>query len=259
MSELAEDLARAGHRPFPLPIGIRLDERHPERSPCIRCETCDGFPCLVDAKADADVTCVRPALTHPNVTLRTDSYVERLQTSPSGREVTGVVVRRGEETETLGADIVVVSCGAINSAALLLRSASDRHPRGLGNGSDVVGRFYMFHNNSAFLALSKRPNPTRFQKTLGLNDFYFGAPDADYPLGHIQMLGKTDAAMFKAENSWAAAQAGARRDGSPFGGFLADLGGPADAAQPGASRAGRHPHRLHADQPSRHMSVSPPS
>jgi choline dehydrogenase-like flavoprotein len=199
VSELAEDLARAGHRPFPLPIGIRLDEKHPERSPCIRCETCDGFPCLVDAKADADVMCVRPALTHSNVTLRTDSYVERLETGPSGREVTGVVIRRGEETEVLGADIVVVSCGAINSAALLLRSTSDRHPRGLGNGSDVIGRFYMFHNNSAFLALSKRPNPTRFQKTLGLNDFYFGAPDFDYPLGHIQMLGKTDAAMFKGE------------------------------------------------------------
>ena len=199
MRELAEDLTRVGHKPFPLPIGIRLDEKRPENSHCIRCGTCDGFPCLVEAKADAHVMCVRPALAHPNVRLMTDSFVERLETAPSGREVTGVVVRRGETTETFKADIVVVSAGAINSAALLLRSLSDRHPGGLGNGSDVIGRFYMFHNNSALLALSKRPNPTRFQKTLGLNDFYFGDADYEFPLGHIQMLGKTDAAMFKGE------------------------------------------------------------
>jgi len=199
MLELAEDLTRVGHKPFPLPIGIRLDEKQPEISHCIRCQTCDGFPCLVEAKADAHVMCVRPALAHPNVRLMTDSFVERLETALSGREVTGVVVRRGETTETFKADMVVVSAGAINSAALLLRSGSDQHPKGLGNSSDVVGRFYMFHNNSAFLALSKRPNPTRFQKTLGLNDFYFGDTDYEFPLGHIQMLGKTDAAMFKGE------------------------------------------------------------
>jgi choline dehydrogenase-like flavoprotein len=197
--ELVDGLQQAGHCPFPLPIGIRLDEKDRSNSACIRCETCDGFPCLVDAKADAHVMCVRPALRHKNVTLLTNSYVERLETGASGREVTGVVVRRGERTETLRGDVVVVSCGAINSAALLLRSANGRHPSGLGNGSDVVGRHYMFHNNSAFLALSTRPNPTRFQKTVGLNDFYFGAPDWDFPLGHIQMLGKTDASMFKAE------------------------------------------------------------
>jgi choline dehydrogenase-like flavoprotein len=197
--ELVDGLQQAGHRPFPLPIGIRLDEKDRANSACIRCETCDGFPCLVDAKADAHVMCVRPALRHENVTLLTNSFVERLETSASGREVTGVVVRRGERVETMRGDVVVVSCGAINSAALLLRSANERHPGGLGNGSDVVGRHYMFHNNSAFLALSTRPNPTRFQKTVGLNDFYFGAPDWDFPLGHIQMLGKTDASMFKAE------------------------------------------------------------
>ncbi len=95
--------------------------------------------------------------------------------------------------------MVVVACGAINSAALLLRSASDKHPNGLANGSGVVGRHYMCHHNSALLAISTRPNPTRFQKTLGLNDFYFGAEDWDFPLGHIQMLGKTDAAMFAGE------------------------------------------------------------
>jgi choline dehydrogenase-like flavoprotein len=199
VQELADDLRRSGHQPFPLPIGVRLDEADPPASACIRCDTCDGFPCLVEAKSDAHVTCVRPALTHANVELLTNAYVERLETSVTGREVSGVVVRDASGSRTFRADIVVVSCGAINSAALLLRSASDRHPNGLGNGSDVVGRHYMYHNNSALLALSLRPNITKFQKTLGLNDYYWGDEDSEFPLGHIQMLGKTDAAMFKAE------------------------------------------------------------
>jgi choline dehydrogenase-like flavoprotein len=199
IQQLHDDLERIGRTPFPLPVGIKLVEDDRPASPCIRCDTCDGFPCLVDAKADAHIACVRPALEHPNVTLMTDSLVERLETSPSGREVTGVVVRRGAATETYKGDIVVVACGAINSAALLLRSANDAHPNGLANGSDVVGRHYMCHNNSAMLALSTTPNPTQFQKTLGLNDYYFGAEDCDYPLGHLQMLGKTRPEMFVGE------------------------------------------------------------
>jgi choline dehydrogenase-like flavoprotein len=93
---------------------------------------------------------------------------------------------------------VVVSCGAINSAALLLRSASDRHPRGLANRSEVVGRHYMGHVNSVLMALSREPNPTVFQKTLALNDFYFGAPDWAYPMGHISFVGKLDAVTLSA-------------------------------------------------------------
>jgi choline dehydrogenase-like flavoprotein len=88
--------------------------------------------------------------------------------------------------------MVVVSCGAVNSAALLLRSKSDKHPDGLANSSDVVGRHYMAHLNSAVIAISKTPNQTRFQKTLALNDYYWGAEDSELPLGHIQMLGKSD-------------------------------------------------------------------
>jgi choline dehydrogenase-like flavoprotein len=112
--------------------------------------------------------------------------------------VGAVVVRHGGIERRFRGDMVIVSCGAINSAALLLRSAGDRHPAGLGNGSGVVGRCYMFHNNSALLAISHRPNATRFQKTLGLNDFYWGDSERDFPLGHIQMLGKTDADVFRA-------------------------------------------------------------
>jgi choline dehydrogenase-like flavoprotein len=199
IQELFEDLMRIGHRPFPLPLGLRVDEANPQRSACIKCQTCDGFPCLLDAKADAQTSCVDPALRHSNVRLLTGAKVERLETSATGREVTRVVVTREGRSEAYGADLVIVACGAINSAALLLRSANDRYPKGLANGSGVVGRHYMCHNNSAMLAVSIRPNPTKFQKTLALNDFYFGSDDWEYPLGHIQMLGKSDADMLKAD------------------------------------------------------------
>jgi choline dehydrogenase-like flavoprotein len=193
MQQLADDLQRIGHQPFHLPIGIMLDEEKPHKSHCIRCGTCDGFPCLVQAKADAQVVCVDPALEHPNVTMVTNAYVSRLETSPSGREVTTVHVERNGEQESYSAGIVVVSCGAVNSAALLLRSANEQHPNGLANSSDVVGRHYMSHVNSMFLAISRQPNPTKFQKTIALNDFYFGADDWDFPMGHISFVGKTDA------------------------------------------------------------------
>jgi choline dehydrogenase-like flavoprotein len=192
IQRLHDDLVRTGHRPFHLPVGVDLNESDPEAGRCIRCNFFDGFPCLTDGKADAHVVGVRPALEHPGVTLRTHARVERLEVDASGRSVERVIVDRNGSRETYSADIVVVSCGAVNSAALLLRSASDQHPRGLANSSDVVGRNYMAHMNSAVIAISKTPNETRFQKTLGLNDFYWGAEDSKLPLGHIQMLGKSD-------------------------------------------------------------------
>jgi choline dehydrogenase-like flavoprotein len=198
IQQLADDFGRLGLRPFHVPLGVMLNERDPRRSRCIRCDTCDGHPCLVAAKADAQVLCVDPALEHPNVTLLTGAFVSRLLTSPSGREVTRVVVERGSATETYSADVVVVSAGAINSAALLLRSAGDRHPHGLANGSDVVGRHYMGHVNSVLMAISKCPNPTVFQKTLGVNDFYLGSREWDFPMGHISFVGKLDGETLRA-------------------------------------------------------------
>ena len=198
IQQLVDDLIRLGHRPFPMPVGVMLDEERPQKSRCIRCDTCDGFPCLVYAKADAQVICVDPALEHPNVTLLTNAYVERLETDRTGREVAQVQVVRDGMKETYGAGVVVVSGGAVNSAALLLRSASDRYPTGLANTSGVVGRHYMCHLNSMLLAVSRDENPTRFQKTWGLNDFYYGSPDSDLPLGHISMIGKTDASILRA-------------------------------------------------------------
>ena len=200
IQQLNDDLARHGLRPFHVPLGIMLDEANPSTSRCIRCDTCDGFACLVHAKSDAEVVCVEPALAYPNVSLMTNATVTRLLTSASGREVIGVEMRRGasKTTDVIAGDIVVSSCGAINSAALLLRSANDRHPNGLANASGVVGRHYMSHTNSLLLAISRTPNPTVFQKTLAVNDFYFGDDEFRYPMGHISFVGKLDAVALSA-------------------------------------------------------------
>ena len=139
IQELYDDLAKAGYHPSPAPTGILFNEQDRDRIVCIRCDTCDGFPCLVHAKADAEVICVRPALTYPNVTLVTQAHVRRLTTSASGREVTEVVLDRNGVSETYRGHIVVVSAGAANSARLLLMSTNDQHPRSLANGSDQVG------------------------------------------------------------------------------------------------------------------------
>jgi choline dehydrogenase-like flavoprotein len=198
MQFLSEDFAAQGLRPFHTPLGIMLDEKNPHASPCIRCSTCDGHPCLVNAKADSHVCCVRPALEHPNVTLLTDTKVTRLFTNGSARIVESVEVERDGKMDRFSADVVVLSAGAINSAALLLRSASDRHPQGLANSSGVVGRHYMGHTNSVLVALSKCENPTVFQKTLSLNDFYFGDDSFEFPMGHISFVGKLDGDTLKA-------------------------------------------------------------
>jgi choline dehydrogenase-like flavoprotein len=198
IQQLHDDLVTAGHRPFHLPLGIDLDESDPEAGRCVRCDRFDGFPCPTDGKADAHVRCVRPALEHANVALRTNARVIRLEPDASGRSVERVVVDRNGSEESYSADVVVVSCGAANSAALLLRSASDKHANGLANSSGFVGRHYMAHLNSAVIAISRSPNETKFQKTLGLNDYYWGAEDSDLPLGHIQMLGKSDRNILRA-------------------------------------------------------------
>ena len=197
IQQLSDDFARLGLHPFHTPLGVMLDEKNPHASKCIRCETCDGFPCLVYAKSDAQVCAVDPALQHANVTLMTGAYAERLATDSSGRKVSKVLIRRNGSREELSADIVVSACGAINSAALLLRSANEKHPRGLANSSDIVGRHYMGHVNSVLMALSKCPNPTIFQKSLSVNDFYFGTAGWNYPMGHISFVGKLDGETLK--------------------------------------------------------------
>ena len=197
MQKLVDDLRSAGLHPFHAPTGVALDEANPAFSACVRCNRCDGFPCLVQAKGDAEVMGVRPALDHDNVFLLTDAEVLRLNTDESGREVTDVVVNHLGQERRFKGDIVVVSAGAANSARLLLMSANDAHPRGLANSSDQVGRNYMYHNCKAVVALAHEPNTTVFQKTVALHDWYFGDNDFDFPMGNVQMTGKTNGAMMK--------------------------------------------------------------
>src|ERR1041385_111747 len=193
IKEVFEILKTRGIKPYPAPMGVRINEAMQHLSACIRCDTCDGYPCLVGAKSDADVIAVRPVMQKPNVTIVTEAKVLRLHTSASGREVIGVVAEvKGEPTMFTG-DLVVVSCGAVNSSALLLRSANDKHPRGLANNSSgLVGRNLMKHVLGSLVGVSTlKPNPSKFQKTMAINDFYWGEPGYDFPMGNIQLMGKT--------------------------------------------------------------------
>jgi choline dehydrogenase-like flavoprotein len=200
IQEIHDSLKTKGLHPFYLPMAVKLNSVDRRLNQCIRCDTCDGFPCLVDGKSDAEVNCVRQAEPYENLTLLTEAKVTRLQTSPSGREVTGVETEIAGEYHQFSADIVVVACGAINSAVLLLRSANDRHPNGLANRSDQVGRNLMKHQNGAIVGVSNQPNPTVFQKTMAINDFYWGEAGFEYPMGHVQLLGKVNADMIAMES-----------------------------------------------------------
>lgn len=200
---LSDRLSECGLHPFHLPLGILLDEKDGKPTPtsiCIRCDAFDGFPCLLNGKADAQVVCVDPALkAHSNLTLLTGAYVSRLETDASGTAIAKVHVSRSDQEEQYSADIVVVACGALSSALLLLRSANDRHANGLGNSSGQVGRNYMRHNQSILMALLREPNDTVFQKTLAVSDYYFCADDWDYPLGLIQMCATSHGAQIRGE------------------------------------------------------------
>jgi choline dehydrogenase-like flavoprotein len=199
IQQLFDDLRSGGYHPFHAPCGILLDETDRPKSTCIRCTWCDGYPCLVHAKADAEVIAVRPILDLPNVTLLVGAEVRRIETDASGRSVARVVASRDGSNEAYEADIVVLAAGASNSAKILLQSADEHHPNGLANGSDQVGRNYMFHNCKAVVALSKELNETTFQKTLAINDFYFPWADYQWPAGNVQMIGKSNAAAMKGE------------------------------------------------------------
>ena len=221
--------------------------RDPEAGRCVRCDRFDGFPCLTDGKADAHVLCVRPALKHPNVTLRTHAKVQRLETDAAGGAVTEVVVDRRGADEVYSADVVVVSCGAANSAALLLRSASDAHPNGLANSSDQVGRNYMAHINSGVIAISQTPNETKFQKTLGVNDYYWGARGLRAAAGP-----HPDARQVRPQHpargrALVRPRSGAGLHGQARDRLLADHRGP---AAPGQPRHGR-PRRARSTSPRR--------
>lgn len=195
VAEIVDELRRQGFHPSPLPLGLR--------DGCILCKTCNSFPCKLHAKSDADVCCIRPAIQRPNVTLWPNAYARRLIANPAGRKIEAVEVERHGETLRVEASLFIVSCGAINSAALLLRSANPAHPNGLANSSGLVGKRYMAHQATMISAFDRRRhNDTVFQKTVALNDFYLPGRRTAYPLGQIQSQGRTDAVVLKSEAPW---------------------------------------------------------
>lgn len=209
IQQLSDDLRRAGFHPFHLPLGALMEEDGSggtlPHSPLLRCDPFDGYPSLTNGKADAQIICIDPTLaSHPKTELLRNAYVERLNTDAGGGRITSADILIDGERRILRANVFIVACGALSSALLFLRSANDRHPNGLANQSGLVGRNYMRHNNTTVLAISKSPNPTLFQKTLALNDFYHGHSksrlnDWEYPLGHIQLVGKSDGSQIEIE------------------------------------------------------------
>lgn len=195
MAAIVEGLREQGLSPFPLPLGVRSPG---EPGGCVLCNTCNSFPCRLGAKSDAEVCAVEPAVARGHVTLWTGATATRLVTAASGARVTAVEIVHQGEVKTVETPIVIVACGAVNSAALLLRSATDRHPHGLANSSGLVGRRYMAHLATMMQGFHPwRPNDTVFQKTVAINDFYFSGPDESYPLGHLQSQGRTHGVMAK--------------------------------------------------------------
>ena len=253
-SSSADDLAAAGYHPFHAPCGIMLDESEHavQRVRALRRTATASRASCTRSRTPRCSACGRRSSTRTS-RCWTNARAVKLETDESGRPSPSVVVEHDGETERVAADIVVVSCGAANSAKLLLESANDKHPNGLANGSDQVGRNYMFHASQAVLALSREENPTVFQKTLALNDFYFSSgPDVDYPLGNIQMVGKSQAPMFRGEKpreTKLAPRLDARADRASRDRLLALDRGPATARQPRHGRRRRQAHaRLQADE-----------
>jgi choline dehydrogenase-like flavoprotein len=204
MQTVEDAVRKLGIHTFPIPLGLKLNESDPAASRCVRCDTCDGYPCLVHAKSDADINCIRQMMALPNVTLMTHSRVLRLLTNASGTEVTEVEVFHADSSKTAryAGGLFAVCAGAINSAVILLQSANDKHPRGLANNSsDQVGRNFMYHQADAMLAISDSLNQDSYTKTWGTNDFYLRDPDPayPYPLGQVQPVGSFHHAMMKSD------------------------------------------------------------
>jgi choline dehydrogenase-like flavoprotein len=200
MAEIVGQLRAQGLHPSPLPLGVL---RPGEPDGCILCNTCNSFACRIHAKSDAEVCGIRPALQRPNVTLWTNACAQRLVTDPSGQRIVAAEVVRNGESVRVEAPLFIVSCGAVNSAALLLRSATDKHVNGLANSSGLVGKRYMAHLATMMQGFHPfRRNATVFQKTVAINDFYLRGPDTDYPLGQIQSQGRTHGVMAQTVVPW---------------------------------------------------------
>ena len=190
--DLEEKLRRLGLRPFPLPMGIKLPQDYSSVEAPVVLSNFDGFPDPTESKAGGYEMALRPALQRKNVTLLTGAFVERLDTDSSGRSVETVIAMVNGEKIHFTCDIVIVAAGAVNSAALLLRSSNHQHPNGLANSSDQLGRNLMLHHNGCLVAFTRKRNDCVFQKSLGLADYYHGEAYGQYPLGEIQLMGRND-------------------------------------------------------------------
>lgn len=200
MKKLYEDFQNQGLNPSPIPIGVKLAKDKKMKTAKVNLSLFDGYPDPTESKADAHIIALNKALQRKNVTLKTNRTVIRLNTDDIGDRVSEVVclTPKGKK-KTYTGDTIIVSCGAINSAALLLRSKSENHPNGLANSSGLVGRNLMMHNNGTVVAISKTPNNAKFQKAFIISDYYNGSGDSKYPLGSIQLMGKTDPDTLRSE------------------------------------------------------------
>jgi len=191
VAETIRRLREQGLHPSSTAMGIDLRPG----GACIRCSTCDGFPCRLAAKSDAQTNALEPAIATGHVRLFTNAKVDRV-VSTKGR-VTAVEGHRDGEPFQVSGGAFVISAGAANSAALLLKSADDDHPKGLANGSGLVGRNYMVHSNTHIAAVDpRRKNDVVFQKTMAINDYYRDLGDG-FPGGTIQLIGKVQGSMMK--------------------------------------------------------------
>lgn len=198
IAALLDGLRAGGLKPFHLPLSL---QQHPGGN-CVRCNTCDGYPCRVDAKGDAEISLLNKALAHPNVTLWTKAKVERLRLEAGGGRISHIEGHRSGELFSINAKVVVLAAGAINSSVLLLQSGEGRFADGLANSSGMVGRNYMAHNSSVLMALSPGRTDIAFQKTFGINDYYFGDAAYPFPMGNAQMIGKLQAAMIAGQTPY---------------------------------------------------------
>ncbi|KQY15199.1 GMC oxidoreductase [Rhizobium sp. Root482] len=194
IARVREKLKRNGLNPYSLPLGVDIDKwLGKAKTPW------DAHPNSFDGKMDAETAALAVALQHPNVRLQTGSRVTRLETAPDGKRIETVHYVRDGAEQSVTPKLVILSAGAVQSAALLLRSANAVHPKGLANSSDQVGRNFMNHNSSAVLAISPWfRNDSIYQKTFGFNDYYLSDGEGRPPLGNVQLLGRISGRILKA-------------------------------------------------------------
>lgn len=194
IGRIAQKLSAHGLKPFHMPSAVDFGAG----GKCVRCGTCDAFPCRIGAKGDGETRLIDPALTHKNVELLSGALVERLIADENGKRIVAAEVKHRGESKRISARVFVLAAGAINSSLLLLKSTHARNPKGLANSSGVVGRHFMSHNCTALMTLMPfETNATRFPKTISVNDYYYGHGSYRRPLGNLQMLGKIQEPMLR--------------------------------------------------------------